>query len=39
MNTIVIGSDHAGFPIKKSLMQALSPAYNRLHNLVIAAVG
>jgi RpiB/LacA/LacB family sugar-phosphate isomerase len=28
INTIVIGSDHAGFPLKKSLIQALSPAYN-----------
>ena len=27
-NTIVIGSDHAGFPLKKSLSQALLPAYH-----------
>jgi len=28
INPIVIGSDHAGFPLKKSLIEALSPAYN-----------
>lgn len=28
MKTIIIGSDHAGFPLKESLKQALSPAYN-----------
>jgi RpiB/LacA/LacB family sugar-phosphate isomerase len=27
MNTIVIGSDHAGFPLKESLKQALAPSY------------
>ena len=28
ITTIVIGSDHAGFPLKNNLIQALSPAYS-----------
>ena len=28
INTIVSGSDHAGFPLKKRLIQALTPAYS-----------